>query len=348
MRTTIHLLIIILLFGASAIPAVASTKNNKTETALQQQASAPVEVEGITVTPNVYSKELRYWKAPSKKPGALIRIVLTNRDTKNAINLKLRFNGKSPAELLSSKEWLWYDMPENKRADGKPYLLGPGKTEVFTFNGHDSPWSIGSSFKLSFTDADRVIGEQVISIAQGSVEITQATFLGPDNSIYADNMIIHAANNSSTPVKVKNMQLYIPESDGMLASMTANEIDPFPDAAQIPSKERGGVKAQFSQIPLVRGLVRVNFEDASGKEDIAWAFRYFGKQTFHIGSGWIDFPTEKGVVPTTLESYHKLLKIMYVNTAYIGGGYASFELYNRYPLKFINNFGDIESYNSDE
>ena len=356
------------LFGAFAFLLVSSlvscgmcrserTANSVPELVLPLKCqSLPLEIAGVNVTPHVFSKEIRYWLPASKKLGALVRIVVTNHDPERAISVRLRFNGRTPAELVASKDWSWYDMPENKNGDGKPYSLGAGKTDIFTFNGKRPPWSVGNSFTVTLSDEGRgVVEDQVIPIVPGSVEVTQASFLGGnDCRPYADSAVIHVTNHSDGPLRIRKVQLYTPNADGFVGSVATTSLDPFPADGAIPAKDRGGVTARFGDIPIVRGLVRVDLEGADGKTRTAWAPRFFGRQQFDIGSGWMDVPTEKGVVPLTKESFHKLLRRMHVNTARIEStaGYTDTMteggLYTRYPLRMMGFFSDVEKYNTDE
>ncbi|RPH93533.1 MAG: hypothetical protein EHM72_16245, partial [Calditrichaeota bacterium] len=57
----IGLIVVMMLFWVTLVSSCATPKNDKTETlpALQQHSSLAVEIEGVVVTPHVYSKKLR-------------------------------------------------------------------------------------------------------------------------------------------------------------------------------------------------------------------------------------------------------------------------------------------------
>ena len=318
--------------------------------------SLPLDIVGLNVTPHVYSKEIRYWFLSDKRLGALVRIVVANRDPHQSLSLRFLFNGKRPEDLVRVGEWSWYEMPENKRRDKLPFVLGPQEIAMFTFNGCRPPWSEGDSFLLTVVDDNSKIREILeVPIVPSEVQITQASFLGDDASgPYAERVVVHVENNSVEALEIAGVQLYKPSETGLTPLSAATSFDVFGEDGVLPSRERGGAVAYFGAIPLVRGLLRVDLKDRSGQVRTSWAPRYFGKQQFDIGSGWLDVPTEKGVVALRLELFHKLLRRLHVNMARIESvpGYTDTlsdgGLYKRYPLRMMGFFEDVAKYSSDE
>ena len=69
----------------------------------------PVDIVGISVTPHLYSHEMRWRRSPSEELGALVRLFISHRHTsEKAFELELEFNRKRPSELLCRAPSLSY------------------------------------------------------------------------------------------------------------------------------------------------------------------------------------------------------------------------------------------------
>ena len=118
----------------------------------------PLKIAGISVIPHIYSKEIRYSRKVSEELGSLVRLFLMHiNPTGEPMELQLAFNGKKPSKLVANDDWAWFEMPENLSEEGKPYLLNPGKMDVF----NAQKWAIGSQFELNILNAKTGINESV-------------------------------------------------------------------------------------------------------------------------------------------------------------------------------------------
>lgn len=315
----------------------------------------PVDIVGISVTPHVYSQEMRWRRPPSEELGSLLRLFISHRDTsEQALELELAFNGKGPSELLADGDWNWYDMPENRQETG--YTLEPGKLDVFTFNAGRSEWGMGSAFKLTITDGKTRISEEFhVPIKPNDIQITSIVCLASEeNTIYPDTLVIHIANNTDESAQIKRFRIYKSESGGMREVASTDKFDAFTDNGIVLPNDRSGAIFHVGRLPLTHGVVEMVVEHPSGKKSSLWAYLRFKRDQFDIGAGWLDVPSSPGVVPLTKESFLKLLKRMHINLAHIENvpGYTDsiheYGLYTRYPLRMMSGFADVEKYNTDE
>jgi hypothetical protein len=188
----------------------------------------PIKIVGVSAIPHTYSKEIRYSKTVSDELGSLVRLfVMHNAPSGKPIELQLKFNGKKPSELVADDDWAWFEMPENLSEEGKPYLLNPGKMDVFTFNARK--WKIGSEFSLNILDANTGLNESVkIPIEQTDVIINLIScFTDVKNSIYPDKMLVHLENSAEKPYKIKRFRLFASAPTGMEELKVINEFETF-------------------------------------------------------------------------------------------------------------------------
>ncbi|MBM3211908.1 hypothetical protein FJZ33_06805 [Candidatus Poribacteria bacterium] len=140
----------------------------------------------------------------------------------------------------------------------------------------------------------------------------------------------------------------------MVELKTVAEFETFTKDKILPAKDRSGIIFSTGKLPLTYGVLELQIIDESGKESSVWSYLKFKVDQFDIGSGWLEIQSRPGIVPVTKESYLKLLKRMHVNLAHLENvpGYTDSlgetGLYNRYPMRLMSGFGDIERYNTDE
>ena len=102
---------------------------------------------------------MRYQRKPEPADGARVQLFLRHEPLPGAIPLviradsSLRFDGKTPAELLSAHVWAWHDTSAAR--PGTELELPPGALTVWTFNGRRLPFGVGGQVALQFGPADR-------------------------------------------------------------------------------------------------------------------------------------------------------------------------------------------------
>jgi len=315
----------------------------------------PIKIVGISVIPHTYSKEIRYSRAVSEELGSLVRLfVMHSKPSGEPMEMQLTFNGKKPSELVASGDWAWFEMPENLSEEGKPYLLNPGKMDVFTFNA--KKWHVGSEFSLNILEVKSGLNESVnIPIRQTDVIINLIScFTGENGSIYPDKMLVHLENNAEKPYKTKQIRIFASTPTGMTEQKTVKEFETFTENKNLPAKDRSGIMFHTGKLPLTYGVLELQIEDESEKESSVWVYLKFKVDQFDIGSGWLEIQSRPGIIPVTKESYLKLLKRMHVNLTHLENisGYTDSlgedGLYTRYPMRLMSGFGDIDRYNTDE
>ena len=67
---------------------------------------------GLTVTPHLFSSEMRWRRPPEQTLSARVEMFLQNQGEESLILTdELRFDGKTPEELLQEGMWAWHDDP---------------------------------------------------------------------------------------------------------------------------------------------------------------------------------------------------------------------------------------------
>ena len=105
-----------------------------------------LQLQGLSVTPHLQSKEMRYRREPDFSLGARVELFLRNpgnADLRFAPDAEIRLRGKSPDELLAADEWAWHDFPS--AWTNAPLVLPPGTLTVWSFNGKRAPWGAGQA-----------------------------------------------------------------------------------------------------------------------------------------------------------------------------------------------------------
>ena len=315
----------------------------------------PVTIAGISVTPHTYSQEMRWRRPPSPELGSLVRLFLVHREPSGQpIKLQLRFNGKTPAELLADGAWSWFDVPENRGEQVDEYRLEPGRLDVFTFNATSAAWGVGGQFRLQLVDAETGEQEEVdLPIETAKVQLTSIACLAGEDTIHPDTLVVHLANESQQSVQLERFRVFRSEAGGMREIAVTETFAPFTEKGIVPALDRSGARVTVGKLPLTHGAVEVVLKPPSQESFSLWAHLRFKPDQFDIGAGWLDVASRPGVVPLTQESFLKLLKRMHINLAHIEHvpGYTDAlgedGLYTRYPLRMMSEFADIERYNTD-
>lgn len=286
----------------------------------QCRAADTAEIVGVVVTPHRIEETMRYRRPRESSLAAKVELYV--RGTGRA----LRFDGKSPAELLAAGEWAWHDL--------ETAVGGPADTlTVWTFNGRSDRWGVGRSFEVE----GEGLGNARVEIAQPQRWLSAVTFLASGGGVQPDTVVVHLANETDAPLAINGLRLWLPREGASWQTLWPQT--PITARATIPAHDRGFVKLATGKLPLTYAAVEVQTDAGP-----LWARLRIKREAFDISGGWVgDHLTE---VP-----YLSLLQHLHVNAGQIDAvaGYTDNPaLYDRYPLKLFNRLSPAERWDTDE
>jgi hypothetical protein len=312
--------------------------------------SVPLELAGVTVTPHVQSRELKYRREPDFSLGARVELFLRNggaQELRLAVDTPIRLRGKTPEELLAANEWTWHDFPS--AWTNQPLSLPPGALTVWSFNGKRAAWGVGTDATLAVAGA-----KMKFDLAAPRVWLSAVTFLGDAANPFPTSMIFHVANQSATPLRVEACRLWLPENNALWRALRPQpwftNLNAFPVSGVIPGRDRGGARVATGPLPLTYTAVEVRLRDATGQPLTLWAHLRIKREVFDISGGWVS-DNVGGRSSLTFEPFLKTLRRMHLNTAHLGEvpGYTDNpERYAKYPLKYFHRLTPFERFDRDD
>jgi hypothetical protein len=319
-----------------------------------------LQIAGLHIVPHLQSTEMKYRREPDFSLGARVEVFLRNASTQEltipaATGIRLR--GLTPAELLTSDEWAWHDLPP--AWGGEPLRLAPGAMTVWSWNGKRANWGTNTQAEMAVTLPGASEPTRLpVSIDNPAVWLSAATFLGPGTNVTPDSLIFHVANRTSGPLRLEACRLWLPDSHATWRALKPrpwieDSLDRFPADGFIPANDRGGARVATGPLPLTFAAIEVRLRDSAGNSVTVWSHQRIKREAFDISGGWVHDTSGGGHTPLESESFHKALRRMYVNTAHIQdiAGYTDQTgpegLYTRYPLKYFANLQPIDHFNSD-
>ncbi len=325
-----------------------------TTTAALRGQTQTLEAVGVVVTPHIQSSEMRYRRPPDPDLGARVELILRNNSDEPLsidANLPVRFDGQTPAELLSSAEWAWHDTPSARIET--VYSLPPGAVTVWGFNGRGAKWGSGTQHTLQ-VDLDRGSESMPFSIDPPQIWLSAVTFLGSDDRVQPSRMVVHVQNDTEVAFAIRSCRLWLPQTGVSFLALTAqaplDELQAFPADGMVPARGKAGFTAETGPLPLTYAAVEVKLVDPQQQERSLWAHLRIKRETFDISGGWVSSDIQ-GRSSLTYEPYLKTLMRMHIDTGHIGevSGYTDNpSLYARYPLKLFNRLQPLERFDRDD
>jgi len=310
-------------------------------------------LQGVTVTPHVQSRDMRYRKDTDFSLGGRTQIFVQNTSL-SPVFLKpdtdIRLRGRTPKALLEADEWAWYDFPD---AWEDPLTLAPEALTVWTWNGKRAEWGAGSSADLRVGIAGEAAAQCQIRLAKARAGLSAVTFLSDKDTPFPDRLIFHVANQAEGALRLEACRLWLPKTNAtwrvLVPQAWLSDLDSFPKDGVIPVGDRGGAVVSTGALPLTYVALEVRLRDAQNDPVTVWAHLRIKREVFDISGGWVSSRIN-GRSALTFEPYLKTLRRMHINTGHIGkvGGYTDNpELYARYPLKRFNKLADFQRYDTD-
>ena len=317
-------------------------------------AESAVSISGVTVTPHVIAESVCYARAPEPAEGARVQLFLRNGGPSDSEPLsltgqtRLRFDGKSPADLLAEKAWAWHDTPA-ATPEGC-IALPPGALTVWTFNGRAAPFGPGGRVRVDAGPEEAPWLSTEVALDTPECWLSAVTFLGREDALQPDIMVVHVANQADSCVEIRSCRLWLPpdpKSPRVLHPRPAmKSLEAFNGHTQIPAGDRGGFTVETGPLPLTYAVVEVMLSRPDRSTLSLWSHLRIKPERFDISGGWVN----GGGNPVAKEVFLKALKRLYVNTAHIAitPGYSGTELQERYPLKYFNRLTPFGTYDTDE
>ncbi len=112
-------------------------------------ACGALDLVGLSVTPHNQSPNMRYRRAPDPQLGARVEIFLRHEGQAPltlAPDFPARFDGRTPAELLTNGDCAWHDTPAAR--SNESIVLPPGALTVWSFNSRGTNWGAGTVHQL--------------------------------------------------------------------------------------------------------------------------------------------------------------------------------------------------------
>ncbi len=312
-----------------------------------------LELAGVTLTPHVRVESMRYRHPPEPAAGARVQLFLRNDAAPGTAPVhldgrtRLLFEGKAPADLLAAGAWAWHNTPHATTEEA--LSLPPGALTVWTFNGRELPFGPGGAVRIELGPEQNPFLSELVELATPECWLSSVTFLGPEDSIQPDRIVVHVVNGSTASVELRSCRLWFPadpKAPGCLFPQPPLEgIEVFNGHSRIPPGEHGGFSVRTGFLPLTYTVVEVGMAPEGGTERSVWGHLRVKPERFDISGGWVGGSRN----PLSNETFLKALKRLYVNTAHIAEtrGYTDSELYARYPLKYFNPLVPFETYDTD-
>jgi len=311
-----------------------------------------LQLQGLTVTPHVQSKEMRYRGDADFSLGARVEMFLGNTTTAEVHlppDAPIRLRGKSPEELLAADEWAWHDFPSAWTS--LPLTLPPGALTVWAFNGKRAPWGVGTSATLDLSGT-----ESLLRFAEPSAWLSAVTFLGQPTNPFPDALIFHVVNETRGPLRLEACRLWLPKDSSswrvLLPEPWRTNLAAFPANRTIPAGDRGGARVDTGRLPLAYTVLEVRLSQTGGQPLTLWAQVRLKREVFDLSGGWVASRVG-GSNTLQCEPYLKTLRRMHLNTGHIADtrGYTDQSgpdgLYARYPLKYFNKLEPFSRYDTD-
>ena len=315
--------------------------------------AAGLELAGVTVTPHLQMDSMRYRRAPEPPTGARVQLFLRYTPATPGAPLviradtPMRFNGRTPAELLNDRAWAWHDTPSAPA--GSLVELPPGALTVWTFNGRALPWGAGGHISIELGPPEATWLSTNLTLAAPTAWLAAVTFFAPDNVLRPDRMVVHVTNDGTEPLTIRSCRLWLPRDAKsprvLLPQTTMTNLVGFGGSLVVPPHDKGGFTLAASPLPLTYCAVEVEVAQGDSHAFPLWAYLRIKPERFDISGGWVNDRRNS----ITNELFLKTLKRLHVNTAHLQNapGYTDTELYARYPLKYFNRLQPFADHDTD-
>lgn len=324
---------------------------------LQMPGATALEVAGVTVTPHLKAEVMRYRHNPEPAVGARVQLFLVNdaKDGTPPLTLdaasRVLVNGRAPKDWLSKGNWAWHDLPDAAPAERQ--TLPAGAMTVWSFNGRTAEFGPGGQLQVEAGPSDAPWLREEMPVAKPSCWLSAVTFLGPETAIQPNEMWVHIANASPSPVEIRACRLWLPRDPATPRVLYPQQpllpLEPFGGQASIPGGDRGGFMVKTDPLPLTYAVIEVQLARGQHETVSCWAYLRIKPERFDISGGWVNTHCPGKGSTLSDEVFLKALTRLYVNTAHLGltKGYSDTALYEKHPLKYFGPLSPLGAYDND-
>jgi len=303
---------------------------------------------------------VRFSRAPIAPPDTRVQLFLHNRPGGGlgaadsfAFGGTL-FNSKDATTLVKEGLWSWHDSPEVWEEAQR--TMPPDSLVVWSFNSIGK--LLGGTLKLDVGGREGQSGQSFdVPIQAPNPWLSAVAFLGPEDSLYPDEMVLYVRNETEHVFRIVDCRLFLPRTPETWRALYANgwlgdKVRSFSEGGRIEPSGLSGARVLTGRLPLTYAAVEVRLGNENGDIRSLWAYLRIKKETFDISGGWVNSSTPGGATLTHVP-FLKTLQRMHINTAHIADvpGYTdqigSDGLYRRYPLKYFNRLWPVENYDTD-
>ncbi len=309
-----------------------------------------LELAGVTVTPHVIAESMRYRAERAPVEGARVQLFLRNKGHEALSitpNTRALFDGQRALELIDTDIWGWHDTPS--ATPNETTGLPPEALTVWTFNSRTEPFGPGNVFVTEIGQQEAPWLKERLRLARPKQWISAITFLGPEDSVHPDTLVVHVANDSRKVHQIRAYRIWLPANPNapraLFAGPWQSDIAGFNGSTLIPPRDRGGFVAKPGPLPLTYAAIEIELARGNHGTETLWAYLRIKPERFDISGGWVG-----GKKALTNETFLRALKCLHVNTAHIGitPGYSDTDLYTRYPLKYFSALMPFDAYDTDD
>lgn len=317
--------------------------------------AGPLKLIGSQVIPHQQSEVMRYRRDPSPELGVRVQWMLQNL-SENPVELSsetsILLRNATLEHWLDQGQLAWHDTPG--AWPDKTIRLDPHSATVWEWNSIGDDWGIGTEVPVMIRDANSTLASFNFQISDPEIYLRSVTFLGSsETSPYPDRLIFHVANQSHESIQLLSCRLWIPDQPGEWQTFSPGSWrclnQTFPASGQVASNDQGGAILAFDNLPLGYAIVEIKYQQGLLPAQSIMTRIRIKKETFDIGGGWLVSSLKDG---NTLqkEPYLKTLKWMYINSGMhqsVSGYTDHPELFEKYPLKYMNRLQPTDQYDQD-
>lgn len=310
-----------------------------------------LDLAGLSVTPHNQSPAMRYRRPPEPQLGARVELFLRPKDPAPltmSSDFRALFDGRTPAEWLTSGDWTWHDTPAAR--SNESITLPSGALTVWSFNSRGTNWGTGTVHQLRVDSATAKPIE--LRLEAPLIWLSAVTFLGQGDHVQPTRAVVHVANASDRPAMLHACRLWLPTSSAEFRVLRPQSwltnLTCFPDTGAIPAGEKGGFTVETGPLPLTYCAIEVEIAGSDNKPASVWAHLRIKREIFDLSGGWV---ASKLGTSNTLHAvpYLKTLCRMHINAGMHQEvpGYSDTPLFTKYPLKYMNQLQPFERYDTE-
>jgi len=214
-------------------------------------------IAGVTVIPHVGASGVRFSRAPIAPPDTRVQLFLHNRPGGGlgaadsfAFGGTL-FNSKDATTLVKEGLWSWHDSPEVWEEAQR--TMPPDSLVVWSFNSIGK--LLGGTLKLDVGGREGQSGQSFdVPIQAPNPWLSAVAFLGPEDSLYPDEMVLYVRNETEHVFRIVDCRLFLPRTPETWRALYANgwlgdKVRSFSEGGRIEPSGLSGARVLTGRLP---------------------------------------------------------------------------------------------------